>query len=115
MKTMLGKSATAAALIFTLITSASKSVHAASAIKAASSFPVNSPLIYDRATHPVIGITTEANTAGQTYMVYDRNGNMIMTGTVKPGKTSFISTKNLKDGTYRFHIGNTMIQTFTVQ
>lgn len=115
MTTMFGKSATAAALIFTLIASASRSVHAASAIKAASAFPVNNPLVYDRSANPVIGLTTETDRPEQTYMICDKYGNRVMSGTVKPGKTLYIPTKNLKDGTYRFNMGNTTVHTFTVR
>jgi len=100
MKTLLRKSAIAAALLMTL---------AASAVQAQDNVPV-----YLKATNPSIGIAV-ANATGASFAIKDQKGNVVLQGTVKNDKTFFISTGKLNKGTYRFVMGSLVLQEFIIK
>ncbi|WP_157976839.1 hypothetical protein [Taibaiella helva] len=100
MKTLLRKTAIAAALLMTLT---------ASAVQAQDNVPV-----YLKAANPSIGITV-ANATGASFAIKDQKGNIVLQGTVKNDKTFFIPTGKLNKGTYRFVMGNLVLQEFIIK
>lgn len=102
MKINIRKTLTAVTLIFTL---------------AATSFSAqaqdNAP-VYDKTVNTAIGITV-ANATGQQYIITDKSGKIIMKGIVKSGKTFYISTGKLKEGTYRFSVAGNTTQQFVIK
>lgn len=102
MKTLIRKSAIAAALILAL---------------AAPTFRANAQdnkLIYDLAHNTSIGITIE-NAVGASYVIKDKTGKIIYKGIVKSAKTFYIPTGKLGKGEYRFQIGSLVLQEFIIK
>ncbi len=96
------------------LSSASKSVKAASLIKPEQNAVV-STLVYERSLNPAIGITADHTPAGSVYTITDANGRTIMTGTIKAGRTFYIPTNKLGNGIYRFQIGGQILQQFVIK
>lgn len=87
--------------------------YAASPIKpVGSSF---STLTYDRTLNPDIGITADYSAVGSTYTITNASGKVVMSGTIKSGKTFYIPTGKLDNGMYRFEIGGQVLQQFVIK
>ncbi len=102
MKTFIRKTAFISTLFLTL---------AASTFSAAAQ---DNKLVYKKSDNPSIGITID-NATGASYNIKDEKGNVILSGTVKSDKTFFISTSKLGKGTYRFTMGNLVLQEFEIR
>lgn len=102
MKTLLRKTVLATALICT------------TALSAFSAGAQNEKLVYSKARHSTIGITV-GNATGAAYAIKDKNGNTVLTGKIKDNKTFFVSTARLSKGSYRFMIGNLVLQEFEIR
>lgn len=72
-------------------------------------------LVYRRNLNPAIGVTPDLSAVGYSYTVYNSDGSPVVNGIIKTGNTFFISTQKLPNGTYRFYIGNELLQTFVVK
>ncbi|WP_118949666.1 hypothetical protein [Taibaiella helva] len=102
MKTLLRKTAIVTALI------------CATTLSAFSAGAREQKLVYSKARHSTIGITV-GNATGAAYMIKDKNGNTVLTGKIKDRKTFFVSTAKLGKGSYRFVIGNLVLQEFEIR
>lgn len=71
-------------------------------------------LVYSKARHSAIGITV-GNATGAAYVIKDKNGNTVLTGKIKDNKIFFVSTAKLGKGSYRFVIGNLVLQEFEIR
>ncbi|KAA5534930.1 hypothetical protein F0919_10040 [Taibaiella lutea] len=102
MKTIIRKTAIAAAFIFAVVTS---------------SFNANAQednLVYEINSNPSIGITIP-NAVGASYLIKNQNGAIVYKGQVKSDKTFYIPTKKLGTGKFCFYIGSLAIQSFQVK
>ena len=72
-------------------------------------------LIYKRSLNPTIGITADNMAAGSVFTITDAEGKTVMTGTLRPGKTFFISTHKLGTGIYSFNVGRQSLQQFIIR
>lgn len=71
-------------------------------------------LVYKRSANPYIGITVE-NAIGQAYTIADKNGKIILKGKISSGKTFFVATSRLSQGSYQFLVGGALMQQFIIQ
>lgn len=101
MKTIIRKSATAAALLLTL---AASSLSA----QAKSSCPV-----YKRSLNSKIGVSVE-NATGAKYKIRNSKGEVVLEGQVKDSGKFYIPTGALAKGVYHFMIGNMVWQEFVI-
>jgi hypothetical protein len=102
MKTIIRKTTIAVSLILALTASSFKA-HAQ-----------NDKFVYRRSTNPSIGITIP-NATGAPFIIKDKKGNIVYSGTVKSDKTFYIPTGKLGTGTFCFFIGSFALQEFQVK
>lgn len=102
MKIIIRKTLTAACFIIAIAASSFKS-HAQ-----------DGKLVYDKSANPSIGITVD-NADGASYVVKDKNGNVVLQGRVKSNKTFYIPTAKLNAGVYQFFIAGTALQDFVIR
>lgn len=61
-------------------------------------------LVYDRTVNPIIGITVDNIHNNTTYVIKDKNGNVVKKGNTNAGKTISLQTSSFRSGAYVFEI-----------
>lgn len=95
-----------------VMTNCSKANAASSVRPAATTAPL---LVYDRVLNPTIGIAADPGAIGSSYSIVDGRGRVVLTGTIRSGKTFRIPTGKLGNGAYRFRIGDHVMQEFVIR
>jgi len=115
MKNIFGKSSIKFFFALAIGIASHQFAFAASTIKANNSLPASNALVYERDSNPAIGITPQANAVGYSFAIIDEQGKVVKSGIIKSGKTFYVTTKNLRNGNYRFTVGNYQVQEFRVK
>lgn len=80
---------------------------AASAIKSREVRAAGRLMVYERSLNPVIGITA-GHAEGNAYVITDDHSRIVLSGTLRPGRTFYLSTARLAPGRYCFRLGDQM-------
>lgn len=88
---------------------------AASSIKPVNRLMDATVLVYEQALNPSIGITADNSAVGSSYTITNAEGRVILTGTIRSGKTFHIPTGKLGKGAYRFQVGDRVLQQFVIR
>lgn len=79
-------------------------------------FPLlSNALIFEQATHSVIGIFPEEGAVGDSFIITDSSGKTVMKGIIGSKKTVYIPISKLNKGYYHLQVGNQVLQQFAIE